>query len=160
MWGNKINYLLDIDGNKLEDGDGITSHILSFFQSLYKKDGTSKPSLDNLHFNTINEENANWLENEFQEEEVKAVVFNLASDKAPGSDVFPLSFFHRIWDLLRVDIMAFMKEFHSRGKLSKSIGASFIALIPKKVKADSIKDFRPISLLGSIYKILAKSACF
>ena len=106
----------------------------------------SKPSLENLHFSTISEENANWLENEFQEEEVKATVFNLASDKAPGPDGFPLSFFHRFWDLLRVDIMAFMKEFHSRGKLSKSIGASFIALIPKKIGADSIKDFKPTSL--------------
>eukprot|EP00268_Persea_americana_P006200 TRINITY_DN12216_c0_g1_i5.p1 TRINITY_DN12216_c0_g1~~TRINITY_DN12216_c0_g1_i5.p1 ORF type:complete len:120 (+),score=13.69 TRINITY_DN12216_c0_g1_i5:476-835(+) len=83
-------------------------------------------------------------------------VFNLASDKAPGQDGFPLSFLHRFWDLLRVDIMAFMKEFHSKGRLSKSISASFIALISKKTGADSIKDFRPISLLGSIYKILAK----
>ena len=67
-----------------------------------------------------------------------------------------MSFFHKFWGLLRVDIMAFMKEFHSRGRLSKSIDASFIALIPKKTGADSIEDFRPISLLGSIYNILAK----
>eukprot|EP00268_Persea_americana_P020047 TRINITY_DN2032_c0_g1_i12.p1 TRINITY_DN2032_c0_g1~~TRINITY_DN2032_c0_g1_i12.p1 ORF type:complete len:262 (+),score=40.11 TRINITY_DN2032_c0_g1_i12:330-1115(+) len=160
MRGNKINYLLDTNGNRVEDRDQITSHILSFFQSLYKKDGTSKPSLDNLHFRTISEENANWLENEFHEEEVKVAVFNLARDKAPGPDGFPLSFFHRFWDLLRVDIMVFIKEFHSRGKLSKSIGASFIALIPKKTGADSIRDFRPISLLGSIYKILAKVLAF
>ena len=74
--------------HRLEDKDGITGHILNFFQSLYKKDGTSKPSLDNLHFRSISEGNANWLENEFQEEEVKATVFNLASDKAPGPDGF------------------------------------------------------------------------
>ena len=100
MRGNKINYLLDTNGNRLEDRDEITSHILSFFQSLYKKDGTSKPSFDNLHFRTISEENVNWLENEFQEEEVQVTVFNLASDKAPGPDGFPMSFFHRLWDLL------------------------------------------------------------
>ena len=52
--------------------------------------------------------------------------------------------------------MAFMKEFHSRGRLSKTIGASFIALVPKKSRADCLKDFRPISLLGSTYKILVK----
>eukprot|EP00268_Persea_americana_P049099 TRINITY_DN52332_c0_g1_i1.p1 TRINITY_DN52332_c0_g1~~TRINITY_DN52332_c0_g1_i1.p1 ORF type:complete len:165 (+),score=14.08 TRINITY_DN52332_c0_g1_i1:155-649(+) len=52
--------------------------------------------------------------------------------------------------------MAFMKKFHSRGRLSKSIGASFIALVPMKSGANSMKDFRPISLLGSTYKILDK----
>ena len=33
----------------------------------------------------------------------------------------------------------------------------FIALIPKKAEALELKDFRPISLMGSIYKIIAKS---
>lgn len=36
------------------------------------------------------------------------------------------------------------------------MGASFTVLIPKKVGVLSIKDFRPISLIGSLYKILAK----
>lgn len=49
-----------------------------------------------------------------------------------------------------------MKEFHARGRLSKNLGASFIVLIPKKDEADRIRDFRPISLIGSVYKILTK----
>lgn len=52
--------------------------------------------------------------------------------------------------------MDFMNEFHARSKLSNWIGASFIALILKKVGAYYIKDFRPISLISCIYKILAK----
>ena len=123
---------------------------------MFSEDERSKPTLDNLQFPTIREENTNWLEEEFQEEEVKASIFNLASDKTPGLDGFPLSFYQEHWDLLRVDIVAFTKEFHSSGRLSKTIGASFIALVPKKTEADYIKDFRPISHLGSIYKILAK----
>lgn len=54
------------------------------------------------------------------------------------------------------DIMVFMKEFHWRGRLSKQLGASSIALIPKKSGAENIKDLRSTSLIGSIYKILAK----
>ena len=34
---------------------------------------------------------------------------------------------------------------------------TFIALIPKKNDASNIHDFRPISLVGSVYKILAKA---
>ena len=38
----------------------------------------------------------------------------------------------------------------------KSLNASFLALIPQKVVAMEVKDFRPISLLGGIYKIISK----
>ena len=38
----------------------------------------------------------------------------------------------------------------------ESLNATFIALIPKKAAAVEIKDFRPISLVGGVYKILAK----
>ena len=36
------------------------------------------------------------------------------------------------------------------------MNATFIALIPKKIDASNIRDFRPISLVGSLYKILSK----
>lgn len=52
--------------------------------------------------------------------------------------------------------MAFIKEFQGRGKLSKNLCASFIALISKIEGAAQLKDFRPISLIGIVYKILAK----
>ena len=38
----------------------------------------------------------------------------------------------------------------------KSLHNTFIALIPKKMGAEDIKDYRLISLVGSIYKLLAK----
>ena len=40
--------------------------------------------------------------------------------------------------------------------LRNLLNATFIALIPKKNDASNIRDFRPISLVGSLYKILAK----
>uniref|UniRef100_A0A2N9GFV8 Reverse transcriptase domain-containing protein n=1 Tax=Fagus sylvatica TaxID=28930 RepID=A0A2N9GFV8_FAGSY len=45
---------------------------------------------------------------------------------------------------------------HTHCKFEKSLNASFIALIPKKQNASNIRDFRPISLIGSVYKLLAK----
>lgn len=80
----------------------------------------------------------------------------LGRDKAPGPDCFPMVFFQIFWNEVEDDIMAFLNEFHSRGKLSKNLGASFSALVPKKPSADIISDFRPISLIGIAYKILAK----
>jgi len=52
--------------------------------------------------------------------------------------------------------MRFVTEFHRNGKLTKGINTTFIALIPKVDNPQSLNDFHPISLVGSLYKILVK----
>ncbi|WJX67068.1 hypothetical protein P8452_51564 [Trifolium repens] len=52
--------------------------------------------------------------------------------------------------------MRFRTEFHRNGKLTRGINSTFIALIPKVDNPQKLNDFRPISLVGSMYKILAK----
>uniref|UniRef100_A0A2N9FWK9 Reverse transcriptase domain-containing protein n=1 Tax=Fagus sylvatica TaxID=28930 RepID=A0A2N9FWK9_FAGSY len=42
------------------------------------------------------------------------------------------------------------------GKQHECLNATFLSLIPKKANAVEVKDYRPISLVGSVYKILAK----
>lgn len=49
-----------------------------------------------------------------------------------------------------------LKNFHSNEFFEKSFNASYVALIPKKNEARELKDFTPISLIGSVYKIIAK----
>ena len=52
--------------------------------------------------------------------------------------------------------MGFFKEFHEQGKFVRSINATFLVLIPKKQNVEDLKDLRSISLVGGLYKILAK----
>ena len=52
--------------------------------------------------------------------------------------------------------MRFLTEFHRNDRLAKGINSTFITLIPKVDNPHRLNDFRPISLVGSIYKILAK----
>ena len=52
--------------------------------------------------------------------------------------------------------MSVFHNFHTQVVFVKSLNASFLALIPKKVDAMEIKDFRPIGLVGGIYKIISK----
>lgn len=52
--------------------------------------------------------------------------------------------------------MATMEDFHKEAFLDKGSNTTFICLIPKKEGADLIKDFRPISLVGSMYEIISK----
>ena len=54
------------------------------------------------------------------------------------------------------DVLAVFEEFYQHSKFERSLNATFITLIPKKNDAFNIRDFRPISLVGSLYKILSK----
>ena len=67
-----------------------------------------------------------------------------------------MAFFHHCWRVVKRDVLAVFEEFFQHCKFEKSLNATFIALIPKKNDASNIQDFRSISLVGSIYKILAK----
>ena len=58
--------------------------------------------------------------------------------------------------MLETDIMGFFDELFEKGTFAYSLNATFVTLIPKKQNAVNIRDFRPISLIGSVYKILAK----
>ncbi|XP_028074729.1 uncharacterized protein LOC114277101 [Camellia sinensis] len=55
-----------------------------------------------------------------------------------------------------VEVKAVLDQFYQEGQFEKSLNATFIALIPKKGGAEDIREFWPISLLGSVYKLLAK----
>lgn len=46
--------------------------------------------------------------------------------------------------------------FHKRGVLNKSLKQCLVALIPKKEGASELSHYRPISLVGCVYKLLAK----
>lgn len=49
-----------------------------------------------------------------------------------------------------------MDWFYQNNTFIRSTNSTFTALIPKKKGAVDVKDFRPISLLDSIYQIITK----
>ena len=84
------------------------------------------------------------------------MVKELEGDKAPSLDDFSLAFYHHCWGVVERDVLAVFEEFYQHSKFEKSLNAIFLALVPKKNGAFNIRDFRPISLVGSVYKILVK----
>ena len=52
--------------------------------------------------------------------------------------------------------MAVFHHFFAKCQFEKSLNATFITLIPKKIEAIEVKDFRSISLVWRVYKTIAK----
>lgn len=77
-------------------------------------------------------------------------------DKAPGPNRFNFTFFREFWQMIRGEVMKMFREFYVHGKLVKGLNACFIALIPKKNIPEVVSDYCPISLIGSVYILIAK----
>ncbi|KAE8688510.1 Pyrophosphate-energized vacuolar membrane proton pump 1 [Hibiscus syriacus] len=96
------------------------------------------------------------IEFPFTEEDVWLTIKSSDGSRAPGSDGFSLDFFKRFWNDIKGEVMSFMDDFYWSRVEDFSFNKSFIALIPKKVESISPDDFRPISLVGSMYKIVSR----
>ena len=92
----------------------------------------------------------------FTEEEIKAAVWNCGSEKNLGPDGLNFKFIKQFWELLKPEFSRFIAEFHANGVFTRGTNASFIALIPKVKDPLHINEYRPISLIGCVYKIVAK----
>lgn len=57
--------------------------------------------------------------------------------------------------MLKEDIIRTVRFFHPTRFLEKSCNATFIVLLSKTSAAD-LEDYKPISLVGGVYKIIAK----
>ncbi|GJT19431.1 RNA-directed DNA polymerase, eukaryota, reverse transcriptase zinc-binding domain protein [Tanacetum coccineum] len=90
------------------------------------------------------------------DDEIKKVVWECGLNKSPGPDGFSFDFFRKYWKLIDVDVVAAVQEFFVTSKFPRGCNSSFIALILKVQDAKVVKDFRPISLIGIMYKIIAK----
>ena len=101
-------------------------------------------------------DNADWLERPFEEAEIFDVIQSFHGDKSPSPNGFPIAFFQAYWGIVKPDLMAVFHHFFANGQFEKILNATFITLIPKKHAASEIWDFRPISLVGRVYKIIAK----
>jgi exonuclease III len=147
---------LSINGVVSYNHDEIKDHMVQFYSTLFTENGGWRLTPKGMSLKSIGEEDCRWLEKDFEESEVWEVVKKMKDDKAPGPDGFSMGFVKVCWRVIKEDVMAVFGEFHSKASFQKSLNATFIALIPKKVGAVDLKDFRPISLVGVVYKLIAK----
>jgi hypothetical protein len=147
---------LSIDGEVSTQQAAIKEHIVQFYEQLYTEGELQRPLLDGLEFTGLAGEDLEGLDRPFSEEEVFNVVKNFIGDKSPGPDGYSMAFYQACWSIVGSEVMEVCNEFYDQGIFEKSLNATFICLIPKKPGAVELKDFRPISLVGSVYKIMAK----
>ena len=141
---------VEVDSIMYEAESDIQDQVVGFYKSLYQEPDDWRPTVDGLDFASLDESDRLSLERKFDREEIIVALWEAEGDKAPGPDGFTIAFFQMCWCVIEEGVMAFFAYFHSQCIFEKSLNATFLCLIPKKINAVNIKYFRPISLVGSL----------
>ena len=145
------------NGRWSEDKDEVKVKVRDFFEARFVGNEELLVRLDNVCFNSISVEDNQMLIGDFTEKEIKEAVWSCDSSKSPGPYRFNVGFIKFCWDLIKADIMVAVKDFESFGKWHRGSNASFLCLIPKCENPLQLGEFRPISLVGCLCKIISKA---
>ncbi len=89
-------------------------------------------------------------------EEIRRATFQLGSDKALGPDGINMRFFQQFWEVIIGDLSNIFQELYDGTLNSGPMDYSYICLVPKKEGVNTASDFRPISLINGVQKIISK----
>lgn len=154
-WKNQIRGMF-VDSNWTEEPEKIKEHVHIFFKDKFSSNLESGPTISSEKFKKLSREEALDLEKPFTEEETWAAIKECGNDKSPGSDGFSFGFVKRFWGTIKKYLMVALGWFWETEKISGGCNPSFLALIPKTKNPSDLGEYKPISLIGVFYKIIAK----
>ena len=152
---NSIEHL-ETNGGIISDPLEIKKEATRFFQDIFTEEFLDRPIFSNLDFKCLSPSQAAKLTEKFSNDEIDLAVASCDSSKAPGPDGFNFGFVKKAWEIIKDDFYGIIHEFWASSTLPKGSNTAFITLIPKIQGASGLKNFRAISMVGVVYKIVAK----
>jgi hypothetical protein len=112
-----------------------------------------------MHFdlqNLIFQHDLQQPDESFRTEEIDDVIKHMPSNKAPEPNGFNGLFLKKCWDIFKKDIYNLCQEFYNGTTDIQPLNNAFITLVPKINTPTTVSDFRPISLINCVTKIIQK----
>ena len=159
-----INKLQLENGNVITDSEEILNQQKLFYKKLYKTsygDNTEEEIdqfVENLEIPKVSEDEKEKQKLNLLETELLTSLKALKNGRSPGIDGIPNEFYKVFWNDIKEYLIDAYNESKEDGALSFTQRQGQISLIPKKDRNPLLlKNWRPLSLLNSDYKILAKT---
>lgn len=158
-----IDMLRSSDGKIVTDPRAINNTFKAFYSTLYSSEvvldrHACKQFLENLNLPKLPEEDKNLLEEPLTLEELHSAAKSLKKGKSPGPDGIPPELYLAVWDIVGPLILNSMNFAIKHGMLHRDQNIALIILLQKKNKDPlNCSSYRPISLINSDVKILAKA---
>ena len=146
----------------IEDPVNILAEQKNFYKKLYTQNEfiqcDNDCTLFNHDFPSLNQEEQNECDLPLSLEEIGKSLMELPNNKSPGTDGFTSDFYKFFWrDIKHMVFKSFTYAFETRS-LSVEQRRALLTLLPKGDKdIRFLKNWRPLSLLNTDYKILTKT---
>nr|GEU64911.1 putative RNA-directed DNA polymerase, eukaryota, reverse transcriptase zinc-binding domain protein [Tanacetum cinerariifolium] len=144
------------NGDWIDDPTRVKDEFFNHFSKQFSDPSPNRITLDHLFHNRLSVDQVAELERNLSNAKIKNTIWDCGTNKSPGPDGYTFEFFRKFWNIMENDIVDAVIQFISTCSFPPGCNSNFIALIPKIHDAKVIKDFRPISLIGSIYKVIAR----
>ncbi|XP_056688797.1 uncharacterized protein [Spinacia oleracea] len=153
----KILTLKNSDGVWVTDVEVLKDLAVSYFDNLFQT-SLIKSTLGVFcpNVNMLTNEDRLGLLNPISKDEVWHNLRLMDPIKSPGPDGIQPIFFQRYWAELGDSIFKFCASCFLNAAIPSDINRSFITLIPKVDAPKTMRDFRPIGLCNTIYKLITK----
>ena len=145
-----------VDDRWCEDKEVIKDKVRVFFEERFARKERCQVRLDNVRFNSILKEDNELFIVDFSEEEIRDAVWNCDSSKSPDPNGFNFGFLKHCWEIIKLEVVSAVKDFASKSHWPRGSNASFLSLCPKVENSQQLGEFRPISLVRCLYKIISK----
>ena len=136
----------------------ILEEMRKFYGRLYQKEDNidiSESSLRNIENNLpkLNKMDKENLEKDISLDKLGYIVKKSKNNKSPGPDGFTNEFYKIFWPNLKIILLKLLNSYRKKKLINPSQLNGTITCIPKGGKIrNNIKNWRPITLLNSIYK--------
>ncbi|GKD93483.1 hypothetical protein Tco_1373320, partial [Tanacetum coccineum] len=129
---NRIESVEDMNG-AVFSGDQVGDQFVKYFQGVLGDSRMVEPIVDpnTLFCKRLSLEDYEFMVRMVTNEEIKAVIFAMNDDKAPGPDGFSSKFFKTSWPIISNEVCVAICDFFRNGRLLKEVNATIIALVPK-----------------------------
>ena len=139
----------------------ILKAISKYFSKLYScsmpgDNVNMKSYLKATKLNVLNDEDSLCCEGPLTENECYKAILSMPNNKAPGCDGLTSEFYKFFWPDIKTLLIGSLNEGYYTGELSESQKQSILTLIFKKGNRKLLDNWRPISLLNTDYKIIAR----
>nr|GEY18060.1 RNA-directed DNA polymerase, eukaryota [Tanacetum cinerariifolium] len=145
-----------IDGVWVDEPRRVKNEFRDYFATRFQDPGICQGKINFLFPKRLCLEHAADLELHITRDEIQNAVWSCGENKSPGPDGFSFEFFRKFWHVVGSDFCTAVEWFFDHASFPIGCNSSFIALIPKSLEPNVLGDFRPISLIGSVYKVITK----
>ncbi|GJU93037.1 RNA-directed DNA polymerase, eukaryota [Tanacetum coccineum] len=145
-----------VDGDWVDDPIRVKEEFHDYFATRFCETEPSSGYIDFNFPNKISGDQLADIESPISNDEIRRAVWGCGENKSPGPDGFSFEFFRKFWHVVGNDLCAAVTWFSEHYYFPSGCNSSFIALIPKCLDPKTVGDYRPICLIGSIYKVVTK----